>query len=80
MNIPVSEAKAKFSEILRRAAAGEEIVVTKNGKPFAKITDAGEDKAALIAKRKAFIGSLKGKGFWIANDFDEPLEDFAEYM
>lgn len=79
MNIPVSEAKAKFSEILSRAAAGEEIVVTKHGKPIVKITDIAEDKEALIAKRKAFIGSLKGK-VWMSEDFDEPLEEFAEYM
>lgn len=27
-----------------------------------------------------FFGALKGKIKYIAPDFDEPLEDFAEYM
>jgi prevent-host-death family protein len=33
----VAEAKAKLSELLDRAAAGEEIVVTRSGKPIARL-------------------------------------------
>lgn len=36
-HVPVAEAKAKFSEMLRRAGAGEEIVVTSHGRPVARI-------------------------------------------
>ena len=32
-----ADAKASFSEVLRRAQAGEEIVVTRNGEAVAKI-------------------------------------------
>jgi prevent-host-death family protein len=35
--ISTAEAKAKFSELIDRAAAGEEIVVTRSGKPRARI-------------------------------------------
>lgn len=35
--MPVAEAKAKFSEMLRRAGEGEEIVVTSHGRPVARI-------------------------------------------
>ena len=31
------EAKTHFSQLLERAAKGEEIVITKRGKPYAKI-------------------------------------------
>ena len=31
-------------------------------------------------KSKDFFGSLKDKIKFIAPDFDEPIEDFAEYM
>jgi prevent-host-death family protein len=34
------EAKTHFSALLERAAAGEEILVTKHGKPFARIVGA----------------------------------------
>ena len=33
----VAETKAKLSELLDRAAAGEEIVVTRSGKPIARL-------------------------------------------
>lgn len=39
--IAAFEAKAQFSNLLDRAAAGEEIVITKHGKPVAKIVSAG---------------------------------------
>jgi prevent-host-death family protein len=35
--VTVAEAKAGFSELLRRAELGEEIIVTRNGEPIAKI-------------------------------------------
>lgn len=79
MNIPISEAKAKFAEIVRRAEAGEEIVLTRNGKAVAKISDM-DNARELIARRKAFFGSFKGKGR-IADDFNEYIpSEFDEYI
>ncbi|HVX74464.1 MAG: type II toxin-antitoxin system Phd/YefM family antitoxin [Devosia sp.] len=62
-------AKAQFSALLDRAAAGEEIVVTKHGRPVAKIVaaTAGEnvDVAALLKRMKdgrtASLGGLDWK-------------------
>ncbi len=31
-------------------------------------------------EKKSYFGALKDKISYIAPDFDEPLEDFAEYM
>jgi prevent-host-death family protein len=33
----VAEAKAKFSEVLQLAASGEEVRVTKHGKPYVRL-------------------------------------------
>jgi prevent-host-death family protein len=39
----VAEAKAKFSEVLELAASGEEVRVTKHGKPYVRLaTDVGK--------------------------------------
>lgn len=73
MNISVAEAKAKFSELIKRAEAGEEILVTRHGKVVARVMPP-ETEAALPR-----IGALKGQ-IWISDDFDEPLEEFKEYM
>ncbi len=40
--ISVAETKARLSELLDRAAAGEEIVVTRSGKPIARIAPLAE--------------------------------------
>ena len=37
MNVSVSEAKAQLTELVRRAEAGEEIVLTRRGRPVARI-------------------------------------------
>lgn len=38
-----------------------------------------QDRDAL-AKRKSAWGALKGNLLYMAPDFDEPLEDFKDYM
>lgn len=37
MEIPVSDAKAKLTDLVRRAEGGEEIILTRNGKIVARI-------------------------------------------
>lgn len=74
MNVSVAEAKAKFSEFIKRAEAGEEIVVTRHGKAVARVMPP-EPERELLPR----IGALKGK-IWIAQDFDAPLDDFKDYM
>jgi prevent-host-death family protein len=47
MDIPttefgVADAKARFSELLARAEAGETIVISRHGRPVAKMVPAGK--------------------------------------
>ena len=37
MNISVSDAKAQLTDLVRRAEAGEEVVLTRHGQPAAKL-------------------------------------------
>jgi prevent-host-death family protein len=49
------EAKTHFSELLMRASKGEEILITKRGKPLARlvpVTHAHDVKAARAAARR----------------------------
>ncbi len=66
--VNIYEAKANLSRLVERAAAGEEIIIAKAGKPRARLV--------ALAKRKSpvIFGALKGK-IWIADDFDAPLPD-----
>ena len=72
MEITLSEAKAKLSELVNKVAAGEVITVTRHGKPVLELRDPN-----VAAKRKALYGSLKGKA-WIADDFDETPPEVLE--
>lgn len=37
MDVPLSEAKARLTELVRRAEGGEEVVLTRHGHPAARI-------------------------------------------
>ena len=80
MNISIKEAKNKFSELVRRAEAGERVVVTRDGRPVADVVPhvprkGGIDWEALEAFKKEH-GITKFVEF-IPEDFDDPLpEDF----
>ncbi|MDX8499731.1 type II toxin-antitoxin system Phd/YefM family antitoxin [Mesorhizobium captivum] len=73
MNISIAEAKAKLSELVGRAEAGEEIVLTRHGKVAARLVP--PLKEDLLPR----IGALKGK-IWIADDFDELGPEWDEYV
>jgi prevent-host-death family protein len=64
MVVNIHEAKTHLSRLVERAAAGEEIIIGKAGKPMARLV-AYSDR-----KQPREPGLLKGK-IWIADDFDE---------
>lgn len=62
------EAKTSLSKLVDRAAAGEEIIIAKSGKPLARLTP-------LASKRpRRQPGGWEGR-VKISEDFDEPLPD-----
>jgi prevent-host-death family protein len=63
--VNVHEAKTKLSQLLERAHAGEEIIIAKGGKPYARLVPLAAPKA-----RKP--GLLKGK---VSDAFFEPLPE-----
>ena len=74
MNVSVAEAKAKFSDLLKRAERGEEIAVTRHGKIVARLVP----PAAEPKERSSLNGAMAGK-IWIADDFDELGPEWDEY-
>lgn len=62
--VNIHEAKTHLSRLLARAAAGEEIVIAKAGRPMARLV-AYEER-----REPRQPGRLKGK-IWIAEDFDD---------
>lgn len=69
----IAYAKAHFAQIIRSAIEGEEVVIAKDNRPLLKLV-------ALDPPNKRKPGSAKGAIRFIADDFDAPLPEFAEYM
>jgi len=68
------EAKTQLSELVDRAAAGEEIIIAKAGKPLAKLVAVPE------RTEPRQLGVWAGN-VWISPDFDEPLPaDIMRYF
>jgi prevent-host-death family protein len=68
ISVNVHEAKTHLSRLLERVAAGEEILISKAGKPMAKLTPLSKAQANRVP------GLDKGV-IQIPDDFDAPLPD-----
>jgi len=73
LQVNVHEAKTNLSKLIQKVVDGEEVVIAKGNQPIIKLV--------LIEnlKPRRRLGTAKGK-IKIADNFDEPLEDFKEYM
>jgi antitoxin (DNA-binding transcriptional repressor) of toxin-antitoxin stability system len=70
--MPIEQADGHLAEIIEKLPPGEEIVLTRDNRPVARLV--GE-------KKHPRPGPGLGKGmFTIVSDDDEHLKDFAEYM
>lgn len=71
--VNIEQAKAKLNILVKAALNGEEVVISQDEKSAVKLVPTS------TAKPRPQFGSAKGK-IHIADDFDAPLEDFAEYQ
>lgn len=72
--LPLSAVQPKLIELVAGMVPGEEVVLTTNGEPVAVL---------IRPERTSWPsqpGTAKDRSFWMASDFDAPLDDFAEYM
>jgi prevent-host-death family protein len=74
--ITIEEARANLDDLIHRLQPGEEVVITENDRPVAKLVATPREPP----KRVPRLGGQRGSVLYIAPDFDEPLEDFKEYM
>ncbi len=65
--INIHEAKTHLSRLIEAAAAGEEVVIARHGRPVARLV-------AIQAASTPRIGALKGR-LLVPEDFDAPLPE-----
>lgn len=67
MHVNIYAAKTQLSRLVDQVNAGEEVVITRHGRPVARLVPIAD-------QRQRKLGTLKGK-VWMADDFDAPLPD-----
>ena len=68
--ITLEEAQAKLRDLIHSLLQGEELVITENDYPIARLTRSPRTWWPCQP------GSAKGMRHWMSEDFDAPLEDF----
>ncbi len=71
--VNMHDAKSSLSRLVKRAAAGEEILIANHGKPVAMLT-------RIPAARKKIPWDVFKDKIEMADDFDAPLKDFKDYV
>jgi prevent-host-death family protein len=75
ISVGVHEAKTNLSRLMAAAESGEEVVITRRGKPAIVLQPVDS------LPRKSMYGALEGR-IWMAGDFDElpdeVLKDFED--
>ncbi len=74
LQVNIHEAKTQLSKLIQAALDGKQVVIAKGNKPVVRLEVMPE------AQSNRKIGSAKDLILSMAEDFDEPLDDFREYM
>jgi prevent-host-death family protein len=72
--VTIEEAQTRLTELIDKLALGEEVLITRNQRPVAKLV--GQQH---ITRKPRQPGNCKGMLTIIADD-DEHLADFKDYM
>jgi prevent-host-death family protein len=68
----VAQAKARFSQLIQKALAGEDVVIARDNKPLVKLVPLRR------TTRRRQPGSARGQ-VRMSRDFGAPLDDLADY-
>ena len=71
--VTIEEAQANLPELIEHLAADEELVITRNDRPVAKLVGPAAETP------KPVFGRGRGKVIVVAED-EEHLQDFQDYM
>ena len=74
IQVNIHEAKTQLSKLIQAALNGKHVIIAKRNKPVVRLEVLPE------AKSERKIGNAKGLILSMDDYFDEPLEDFKEYM
>jgi antitoxin (DNA-binding transcriptional repressor) of toxin-antitoxin stability system len=65
----IEDAEANLRQVIDGLAPGEEVLIVRGGKAVARLSRAGTERGPALA------GCYRKPEFWMAPDFDSPLEE-----
>ncbi len=71
LEVNIHEAKTQLSRLLARVAEGEEVIISRAGKPIARLVPVDQPASTRP------LGIDSRSDWYIADDFDAPLPDAA---
>ncbi|NBT36341.1 MAG: type II toxin-antitoxin system prevent-host-death family antitoxin [Betaproteobacteria bacterium] len=74
-SVTIQEAQSTLTELIHRLQTGDEVVITENDRPVARLVLAPQSPPNPPRR----LGTMKGSVVSMAPDFDAPLEEFGEY-
>ncbi len=74
LQVNIHEAKTQLSKLIQAAVNGKQVIIARDNKPIVRLEVLPE------ARSHRKIGNAKGLVLSMSDDFDEPLDDFKEYM
>ena len=72
--IGLFDAKTKLSELVRKVEAGQSFSITRRGRRVALLVPPPKERLPLAR------GCARNDEYWMAPDFDDTPDDFAEYV
>ena len=74
LQVNIHQAKTQLSKLIQAAINGKQVIIARGNKPVVRLEVLPE------ARSHRKIGNAKGLIVLMAEDFDEPVDDFKEYM
>jgi antitoxin (DNA-binding transcriptional repressor) of toxin-antitoxin stability system len=75
--ITLEEAQSQLAELIHRLKPGDEVLITENQLPIARLTVTPKQQTSHKPRQAR---TLRGTVTYMAPDFNAPLDDFREYM
>lgn len=73
--VNIHEAKTHLSRLLEAVERGDEIVIARAGHPIATLSAYRPPRRAIAPP-----GSMQGRDWWAADDFDAPIDDLFDVL
>jgi antitoxin (DNA-binding transcriptional repressor) of toxin-antitoxin stability system len=79
VTVTIEEVLERLPDLLENVQLGEDVLITKNDLPFARLSPALPQVPEEPKKRQRQLGLLAGK-IILADDYETPLDDFKDYL